>query len=279
MKIQALLFFLIFFFGSLEIQAQTMSCQEAMEIVSNNYDYRDNVLPNGSTMLTRATYYTVEGAGYVVAYIKSNQYDLQGRPYIFCGISSQQWAKFKSAGMYGSWGESFHNYIINYTCNCNSNPSQQFNPYVPQTSPSSSSSQFNPYISQSPITNMSPQQREIYYDAKAAQYQQSVVALATLLEAIFTKSPQGRARSEYKQQVKQKEESDKQMEKVLRLIEKSKNDQEVIQDKKKEESDKQMEKVLRLIEKSKNDQEVIQDKKKEESDKQMEKVLRLIREN
>jgi hypothetical protein len=222
MKIQSLLIFLIFYFGSLGIQAQTMSCQEAMEIVFENYDYKDNVVPIGSTMLAKATYYTIEGSGYVVAYMKSNQYDLQGRPYIFCGISSQQWAKFKSDGTYGSWGESFQNYIMNYTCNCNSNPSQQFNPSVSQASPSSSSSQFNPYISQSPITNMSPQQREIYYDAKAAQHQQSVVALATLLEAIFTTTPQGRARREYKQQVKQKEKSDKQMKKVLRLIEKSK---------------------------------------------------------
>src|SRR5690606_12616903 len=118
MKTQALLPFLIFFFCSLGVQAQTMSCQEVLEIVTENYDYRDNVTPIGSTMLSKATYYTVDGEGFVVAYIKSNQYDFQGRPYIFCGISSQRWTKFKSEGMYGSWGESFHAYIREYTCNC-----------------------------------------------------------------------------------------------------------------------------------------------------------------
>lgn len=227
MKIQSLLILLLFCFGSLGIKAQNMSCQEAMEIVSKNYDYRDNVVPIGSTMLAKATYYTVDGAGYVVAYMKSNQYDLQGRPYIFCGISSQQWAKFKSAGTYGSWGESFQNHIMNYTCNCNSYESQGLNQSYNKPSESignkgSQTNQFNPYYSQNPVTNMSPQQREIYYDAKAAQHQQSVVALATLLEAIFTTTPEGRARREHKQRVKLKKKHDKQTKKVLKLIEKSK---------------------------------------------------------
>jgi hypothetical protein len=227
MKIQSLLIFLIFCAGSLGIQAQTMSCQEAMEVVFENYDYKDNVVPNGSAMLAKATYYTIEGSGYVVAYMKSNKYDLQGRPYIFCGISSQQWAKFKSEGTFRSWGEAFQNYIMNYTCNCNGNKSSELSQsyYKPSESignKGGQSTQFNPYYSQSSVTNMSPQQREIYYDAKAAQHQQSVVALATLLEAIFTSTPEGRAKRAYKQQVKQKEKNDKQMEKVLRLIEKSK---------------------------------------------------------
>ena len=116
---------------------------------------------------------------------------------------------------------------MNYTCNCNSYESQGLNQSYNKPSESignkgSQTNQFNPYYSQNPVTNMSPQQREIYYDAKAAQHQQSVVALATLLEAIFTTTPEGRARREHKQRVKLKKKHDKQTKKVLKLIEKSK---------------------------------------------------------
>lgn len=98
--------------------SQTISCQELFEIVTENYDRIDRVTPLSSTMLAKVNYYTLEGAGFVVAYIKKNDFDFQGSPYIFCGISSQRWAKFKSEGMFGSWGESFHAYIRDYTCNC-----------------------------------------------------------------------------------------------------------------------------------------------------------------
>lgn len=98
--------------------SQSISCQEVLEIVTENYDRKESVNPIGSTMLAKATYYAVEGEGFVVAYLKSNEYDFQGRPYIFCGISSQRWAKFKNEGMFGSWGDSFHAYIREYTCNC-----------------------------------------------------------------------------------------------------------------------------------------------------------------
>ncbi|NVK53838.1 MAG: hypothetical protein HWD85_12955 [Flavobacteriaceae bacterium] len=97
---------------------QGISCQEVYEIVTENYDYKDTVTPIGSSMLTRVTYYTLDGDGFVVANIKRNEYDFRGTPYIFCGISSQRWARFKNEGMFNSWGESFHAYIRDYTCNC-----------------------------------------------------------------------------------------------------------------------------------------------------------------
>lgn len=101
-----------------EIKAQTISCQELYEVVTENYDNRDAVNVMMSTMLTKAVYYTVDGNGFVVANIKRNDFDMQGAPYIFCGISSQRWARFKSEGMYGSWGEAFHKYIRDYICDC-----------------------------------------------------------------------------------------------------------------------------------------------------------------
>ncbi|MAZ72341.1 MAG: hypothetical protein CMC70_04255 [Flavobacteriaceae bacterium] len=113
------LFVLINAFCIVPIHAQSISCQELFEIVTENYESKDEVTCYLSSMLTKATYYQLEGMGFVVGYIKSNDFDLYGKPYIFCGISTARWRAFKSAGVYGSWGESFHEYIREYTCDCN----------------------------------------------------------------------------------------------------------------------------------------------------------------
>lgn len=97
---------------------QSASCSDLVSYAKSEDSYPDRVLPMGSSMLAKVEYYRVNGGGLVIAYIKKNDYDYTGTPYIFCGISSQRWAKFKSEGMFGSWGESFHAYIREYTCNC-----------------------------------------------------------------------------------------------------------------------------------------------------------------
>lgn len=81
--------------------------------------YPDRVNTMGSSMLVKAEYYQVDyNAGLVIAYIKNNEYDFKGKPYIFCGISSTRWSNFKSKGLYESWGKSFHEYIMDHTCDC-----------------------------------------------------------------------------------------------------------------------------------------------------------------
>lgn len=98
-------------------QAQT--CSELVQYAKSEDPYPDRVAPYGSSMLAKAEFYEVDGGGLVIAYIKQNDYDFSGKPYIFCGISSQRWAKFKSEGMYsGSYGKAFHAYIMDYTCDC-----------------------------------------------------------------------------------------------------------------------------------------------------------------
>lgn len=99
--------------------AQNVSCAELVRYAKSTDSYPDVVRPISSSMIAKAEYYRVNGGGLVVAYLKSNDYDTSGRPYIFCGISSARWSKFKSEGMYGSWGKAFHAYIRDYTCNCN----------------------------------------------------------------------------------------------------------------------------------------------------------------
>lgn len=96
LTIKILIVLLTFLSFNNHSNSQTLSCQELFEIVTENYDKVDRVTPLSSTMLAKVNYYTLEGTGFVVAYIKKNDFDFQGSPYIFCGISGQRWAKFKS---------------------------------------------------------------------------------------------------------------------------------------------------------------------------------------
>ena len=105
-------------FGCIKSYSQSISCQKLFSTVVNNYDYNDATSCFGSTMLAKVEYYKLDNTGYVVAYIKDSEYDYSGDPYIFCGISSYTWSSFKTNGMMGSWGESFHEYIMDRKCNC-----------------------------------------------------------------------------------------------------------------------------------------------------------------
>ncbi|WP_186990409.1 hypothetical protein [Constantimarinum furrinae] len=118
MKIYLILVFVIIISISNGVIAQKISCQELFRIVTENYDSKNTATCYGSSMLVKANYYRLEGMGFVVAYIKSSDYDFKGKPYIFCGISTQRWNTFKNNGMLGSWGESFHEYIRDFTCDC-----------------------------------------------------------------------------------------------------------------------------------------------------------------
>ena len=117
MKNFILLITLALFIGTLT-QGQTISCQELYETVTNNNRPTSTVTCMGSTMLVKAEYYTYQRNGYVVAYIKKNQYDFRGTPYIFCGISSFRWSNFRAKGMTDSWGKAFHEHIMGNKCNC-----------------------------------------------------------------------------------------------------------------------------------------------------------------
>lgn len=112
------LFFFLFLFTTVNLQAQQYSCQELFQEITSNYDTKSETPCYGSSMLVKAVYYTYGGQGFVVGYLKSSDYDMSGRPYIFCGISTYTWSRFKAEGMTDSWGESFHKYIMNERCDC-----------------------------------------------------------------------------------------------------------------------------------------------------------------
>lgn len=113
-KIYIIIFLQFCFFGL----SQDMSCSQLVQFAKSQDKYPNIVTPFASSMLVKVEYYKVSGGGLVIAYIKKNDFDYIGNPYIFCGISSNRWSQFTAAGPYG-WGEAFHKYIRSYTCDCN----------------------------------------------------------------------------------------------------------------------------------------------------------------
>lgn len=110
---------LLFFFTFTPlVKAQTVSCQEVYEfILDKGYKANSISLTYSSSMLTKVERYTYDGKNYVVGFIKANDYDYKGLPYLFCGISSYDWSGFYVNYM-NSPGEAFHKYIMPYKCNC-----------------------------------------------------------------------------------------------------------------------------------------------------------------
>lgn len=94
-----------------------LRCSEAVKIIEKN-NYRQSEHCFGSDWLLKVTRYNVEGNSYVIAYIKQSNFDLSGKPYLFCGVSASNWSNFRFEGMTDSYGQAFHKYIMDYTCNC-----------------------------------------------------------------------------------------------------------------------------------------------------------------
>ncbi|WP_350289825.1 hypothetical protein [uncultured Croceitalea sp.] len=113
---------LIIFLTIQKVNAQEVSCDELQKFIEQKA-YQKNSLHSyilNSSWLYKVTAYDYDFKIYVVAEIKESEYSYSTRTYIFCGIPSQNWSNFVYGG-YGdsdSYGERFHKYILNYTCNC-----------------------------------------------------------------------------------------------------------------------------------------------------------------
>ena len=117
--INKLIFFLLTLFG-LFVTAQTVSCNDLVRYAKSKVNNPFTVNTVGSSLLAKVEYYPVDyNSGLLIAYIKQNDYDYVGMPYIYCGINSRRWNEFKFEGIVKSWGEAFHKYIKDYTCDCN----------------------------------------------------------------------------------------------------------------------------------------------------------------
>jgi hypothetical protein len=98
--------------------SQSITCQELKEVIEEEAKMEKSVTCFGSSALVKAEYYSYDGEGFVIVYLKSNDYHFRGKPYVYCGISSNRWNKFVSEGGFGSLGKSFVAYIKSYKCNC-----------------------------------------------------------------------------------------------------------------------------------------------------------------
>jgi len=114
-----LIFFFFLFINCSISYSQSISCEDLKEELESEANLENSVTCFGSTALVKAEYYTYEGNSFVIVYLKSNNYDFRGKPYVFCGISYSIWNRFVSEGRYGSWGKSFDMYIKDYLCKCN----------------------------------------------------------------------------------------------------------------------------------------------------------------
>lgn len=104
--------------------SQNVSCTQLLDYVEANGRYKGSVSSLSlydSSWLNEVKAYAIDGNLAVVAKIKKNQYDLNGKKYVFCGIPSSNWDAFYYGTYdYGlSYGERFHKYIMDYVCDCN----------------------------------------------------------------------------------------------------------------------------------------------------------------
>lgn len=104
-------------------QSQQITCDDLINYVLDKGSRRGSV---GSLSLMNSSWlksveaYSIENTIVVIAEIKrENSYST--KKYIFCGVPSQNWDRF-SSGLYNmdkTYGEKFHDYIMDYQCNCN----------------------------------------------------------------------------------------------------------------------------------------------------------------
>jgi len=101
--------------------SQNISCENLMRTVKSEASYYGEVSSItliGSEFLKEVKAYEYEGTLFVIATFQPRPNEIFPRTYIFCGIPSSDWNSFKN-GWNGSYGERFHQYIIDYVCNCN----------------------------------------------------------------------------------------------------------------------------------------------------------------
>jgi hypothetical protein len=105
-------------------KAQEVSCEELIAFIKEKGQKSEEVtsLSLDSSWLNNVTLYKYDGKYYVIAKIKKDEYGYSTKSYVFCNIPYSNWSSFHSPYNFithGTYGERFHEYIIDYVCNCN----------------------------------------------------------------------------------------------------------------------------------------------------------------
>lgn len=101
--------------------SQNVSCENLMRVVKSEASYYGEVSSItliSSEFLKEVKAYEYEETLFVIATFQPRPNEIFPRTYIYCGIPYSNWNSFKN-GWNESYGERFHQYIIDYVCNCN----------------------------------------------------------------------------------------------------------------------------------------------------------------
>lgn len=114
--------FLSFFCCIYLSNAQEITCDDLLDFVKTE-GYKESSVSSialiDSSWLNGVEAYSYDGNLFVVAKIKKDEYSYYSKEYIFCGVPEENWRKFKSLfDIDKTYGERFHEYIIDYQCNC-----------------------------------------------------------------------------------------------------------------------------------------------------------------
>lgn len=118
-----ILLIIIFAFTFVGAKAQEVSCEDLKNFIEKEGRYYSSVssITLNSSWLYKVTCYSYDMKYYVVAEIKKSEYSYQTKSYVFCGISFSDWYDFSNGKGYNdkrTYGERFHDYIMDYQCNC-----------------------------------------------------------------------------------------------------------------------------------------------------------------
>jgi hypothetical protein len=104
--------------------SQEVNCDDLIDYVKTK-GYRKGTVSSisliNSDWLKEVEAYTIDNLIVVIAEIKKDEWGINTKKYIFCGIPDSNWSDF----YYGmndvgkTYGERFHKYIIDYQCKCN----------------------------------------------------------------------------------------------------------------------------------------------------------------
>ena len=119
-KLITLITLIIFSIGA---YSQEVSCEDLKNFIEKEGRYYSSVssITLNSSWLYKVTCYSYDMKYYVVAEIKKSEYSYQTKSYVFCGISFSDLYDFSNGKGYNdkrTYGERFHDYIMDYQCNC-----------------------------------------------------------------------------------------------------------------------------------------------------------------
>lgn len=114
-------FILTFLLSISTISNPYSTCEELIQYTKNEGTHYGSIGPialMNSEWLRAVEAYKVENSIVVIASIRKDG-SYFSKDYIFCAVPESNWRSFSSIYGNDSYGERFHEYIMNYQCNCN----------------------------------------------------------------------------------------------------------------------------------------------------------------